>query len=176
MAVCTACGSSVPDDIRFCIECGNRMGQAEQSPVQQPQAVQPPVQQAQFAPPPVQQPQFAPPPQGMSAAQPVQQNIANAVPPSDNRSSVMGTFGYIGSMILFAFPIVGLFFFIGWSFSKKVNINLRNFARAYFIFWIIGVVLIILSMVYSAVLLSTLTDGQFSSWAELFRFLQQSTN
>ena len=49
--------------------------------------------------------------------------------------------GYFGYEILFAIPIVGFICLLIFSFSAN-NINLRNFARSYFCFLIIVLVIL----------------------------------
>lgn len=52
--------------------------------------------------------------------------------------------GYFGYEILFAIPIVGLILLIVFSFGGTRNVNLKNFARSYFCFLIIGFILLII--------------------------------
>ena len=49
--------------------------------------------------------------------------------------------GYFGAELLFAIPIVGFIWILIFSFSAN-NINLRNFARSYFCFLIIVLVIL----------------------------------
>lgn len=49
--------------------------------------------------------------------------------------------GYFGYQILFSIPIVGFIFLLIFAFSAH-NINLRNFARSYFCFLIIVLVIL----------------------------------
>lgn len=50
--------------------------------------------------------------------------------------------GYFGYEILFSIPCVGLIFLIVFSLGGTKNINLRNFARSYFCYTIILLVVI----------------------------------
>ena len=52
--------------------------------------------------------------------------------------------GYFGYEILFSIPIVGFVLLLVFSFGGTNNMNLRNFARSYFCFTIIVVVLFVL--------------------------------
>lgn len=52
--------------------------------------------------------------------------------------------GYFGYEILFAIPLVGFICLLIFSLGGTKNINLRNFARSYFCFFIILVILVIL--------------------------------
>ena len=49
--------------------------------------------------------------------------------------------GYFGYSLLFSIPIVGLICIIVFSFGGSRNINLRNFARSYFCWLIIGLII-----------------------------------
>lgn len=49
--------------------------------------------------------------------------------------------GYFGYSILFVIPLLGLILIIVFSVGGTRNINLRNFARSYFCWLIIGVIL-----------------------------------
>lgn len=51
--------------------------------------------------------------------------------------------GYFGYQILFAIPLVGLICLIIFSFGGAKNINVRNFARSYFCFLIVMVILLV---------------------------------
>ena len=49
----------------------------------------------------------------------------------------IGMWGYFGYQILFAIPLVGFILLIVFAFSGSKNRNLRNFARSYFCWLII---------------------------------------
>ena len=49
--------------------------------------------------------------------------------------------GYFGYSLLFAIPLVGFILICVFSFGGSKNVNLRNFARSYFCWLIIGVIL-----------------------------------
>ena len=52
--------------------------------------------------------------------------------------------GYFGYQILFSIPCVGFIALLIFAFGGTKNVNLKNFARSYFCFTIILVVLIVL--------------------------------
>ncbi len=52
--------------------------------------------------------------------------------------------GYFGYELLFSIPFVGLILLLVFSFGGAKNINLRNFARSYFCFYIIIVIIAML--------------------------------
>ena len=49
--------------------------------------------------------------------------------------------GYFGYEILFAIPLVGFILLLVFSFGGTTNKNLRNFARSYFCFVIVGLII-----------------------------------
>ena len=55
--------------------------------------------------------------------------------------------GYFGCEILFSIPCVGLILLCVFSFGGTTNVNLKNFARSYFCFLIIG--LIVLAIIFA---------------------------
>ena len=52
--------------------------------------------------------------------------------------------GYFGYELLFAIPCVGFVLLLVFSFGGTKNVNFKNFARSYFCFTIILVVLVVL--------------------------------
>ena len=52
--------------------------------------------------------------------------------------------GYFGYELLFAIPIVGFILTIVFSFGGTKNINLRNFARSYFCYLIVALIIILI--------------------------------
>lgn len=65
-------------------------------------------------------------------------NIPDNIPEEYRPISMWGYFGY---EILFSIPCIGLILLIVFSLGGTKNVNLRNFARSYFCFLIIVVVL-----------------------------------
>lgn len=72
-------------------------------------------------------------------------NQLNNMPEEYRPISMWGYFGY---ELLFSIPLVGFILLIVFSVGGTKNINLRNFARSYFCYLIIVVVLV-------AILIST---------------------
>lgn len=62
----------------------------------------------------------------------------------DPRYTPISMWGYFGYEILFSIPVIGLIFLLIYSFGATSNINLRNFARSYFCFLIIVVVIVLI--------------------------------
>ncbi len=52
--------------------------------------------------------------------------------------------GYFGYQILFSIPCVGFIALLIFAFGGTKNVNLKNFARSYFCFTIILVILVVL--------------------------------
>ncbi len=50
--------------------------------------------------------------------------------------------GYFGYELLFSIPLVGFILLLVFSFGGTKNVNLKNFARSYFCFLIIMVILL----------------------------------
>lgn len=55
--------------------------------------------------------------------------------------------GYFGYQILFSIPIIGIICLIIFALGGTSNKNVRNYARSYFCFMILIVILIILAIV-----------------------------
>jgi amino acid transporter len=69
-----------------------------------------------------------------------QPTLPSDVPPKGSPYAVVGTGGFIGTMILFCVPVIGWIVCVIMAFAAK-NRNRRNFARAMLVFLIIGVIL-----------------------------------
>lgn len=68
-------------------------------------------------------------------------NSLNNIPEEYRPISMWGYFGY---QLLFSIPCVGFVVLLVFAFGGAKNINLRNFARSYFCFLIVMVVLVLL--------------------------------
>lgn len=58
--------------------------------------------------------------------------------------------GYFGYEILFSIPVVGLILLIVFSFTAK-NQNVKNFARSYFCFIILAIIIFVILAVSGAI-------------------------
>lgn len=103
---------------------------------------------------------------GQSAPQnpPYQHASAPGAPAAAAPLSVLS---YIGMIILFAIPIVGLIMMFVWGFGSDVNPNRKNYALAMLILLIVGIVLsIVLSIAFGAVIAALFSDfGDWTSYA-----------
>jgi len=80
--------------------------------------------------------------QPTNTQQPIQQTtMQNTTQPTTAQTGVISTLVWLGVLILFAIPLIGLIVYIFWAFGAVSNQNLRNFARASLILTIIGIVL-----------------------------------
>ena len=70
--------------------------------------------------------------------------------------------GYFGYEILFAIPLVGFILLLVFSFGGTQNKNLRNFARSYFCFLIVG--LIIAAIVFGITLMLGISTSVMSNY------------
>ena len=52
--------------------------------------------------------------------------------------------GYLGYQILFSIPVVGIILLIVYAVGGTKNVNVRNFARSYFCYLIIMIVLAVI--------------------------------
>ena len=66
--------------------------------------------------------------------------------------------GYLGYQILFAIPCVGFILILVFSFGGSRNINLRNFARAYLLAFVIGLIIVGILFAIFGVALFSMTD------------------
>lgn len=64
-------------------------------------------------------------------------------PQSNADYTPISMWGYFGYEILFSIPLVGFILLLVFSFGGTRNINVRNFARSYFCFLILAVIIII---------------------------------
>ncbi len=140
MAFCNQCGAQIGEDTRFCTTCGADQGlQASEPPKQQSQYGQPYTQpgnaQPNAAQPGYVQPAYTQP--NYAQQPPAGKPVEAAVPP-------MGTWAYVGSLLLMALPIAGFIIAIVWACGATSNPNRRNLARATLILIAIGIVLSIL--------------------------------
>lgn len=175
---CGNCGRKLSESARFCPECGTavvregdpptpamenteKMSNAETGAMQAQDLIQDQEQTQTQAQDPVQdqkqtqtqaQNQYQAQNQNMQANQEVINiPIAGYDPRWDYTPIKM--WGYFWYNILFAIPLIGLIFILVFSFGGTKKINLRNYARSFFCWLIIGaivsvILLIILLCVY----------------------------
>lgn len=71
-------------------------------------------------------------------------NAVSNVPSNQSTMDMtpISMWGYFGYEILFSIPLVGFILLLVFSFGGTKNVNLRNFARSYFCFLIVLVVIL----------------------------------
>ncbi len=70
----------------------------------------------------------------------------------------IGAWGYFGLTLLFAIPIVGFVFLIVFSFSSG-NINRRNFARSYWCWLVLALIVVGVCLLCGVTLFGISTSG-----------------
>lgn len=148
---CTECGSKLEEGTVFCPNCGAKLNQDQPKTEPQPETPvrQEPVQQT---PPVYQAPQYQPVQQTPPAYQPQpnvirQHEITQEELPE--RFRPLSAWAYVGYSLLFAIPIVGFVFLIVFSCSSA-NINRRSYARSYWCYLILSLIIIGTAMIILA--------------------------
>jgi uncharacterized membrane protein YvbJ len=127
--ICKKCGAENSDQNLFCNKCGTPLNEAEQ-PQQQYQQT---YQQSSYQQPSYQQPSYQQP-----------TSLIDNTP--------ISMWGYFGYQLLFSIPCIGFICLLIFSLGGTKNVNLKNFARSYFCYFIIVAILL-------AILLATGTLG-----------------
>ena len=63
----------------------------------------------------------------------------------------LGAWAYFGWNLLFALPLVGFIILIVFACGATKNINLRNYARSYFCYLVIALIILIIFLVIAAI-------------------------
>lgn len=61
----------------------------------------------------------------------------------DSKYKPLTAWNYFGLQLLFSVPVIGFIFLIIFAISPK-NINRRNFARSYFCYYLVMIILIVI--------------------------------
>lgn len=76
-------------------------------------------------------------------------NCGNYISGGDDQP--ISAWGYVGYMVLFTLPVIGFILMLVFAFGSSQKASVKNFARAYLILWVIGVVLtILLTVIFGA--------------------------
>ncbi len=166
MAICTNCGKELADGIRFCTECGTKVGM----PIEDVQPDIAPVQET-TAQAEINVQQTIPTQQSV----PVQQSFPQAEPAAE----VVGTGTFFGLSLLFKIPLIGWLICIIMSFTSK-NKNVKNYARSVLIWMIIGLIFsviayFILKWIFDMVIgfVSGITDEFFSDSGNIINIISE---
>ena len=154
--ICEKCGTQNEEVFTFCKNCGaplehsavSEQPVAEADPVVNPQPTVTP--QPTVNPQPNYSQQAPYPQNGMANRQPApgMQNNGAMVPDGYQPITMWGYFGY---ELLFSIPCVGFILLLVFSFGGTKNKNLQNFARSFFCWIIISVVLTIIIFIIAAI-------------------------
>ncbi len=79
-------------------------------------------------------------------------------PPKGSPYAVLGSWSFFGTMLLLSVPVVGFVFAIVWACGGAHNLNRRNYARAILLFYIIAIVLSLLSFFVLGVNVDTISE------------------
>jgi hypothetical protein len=177
--VCKNCGEPITEIRKFCENCGAKIETENVPPPKEESAEQ--IQPQQQSAPPIQlrldpaddssppkEPEPAQKQYTVTPAAPVYGGVnipsapsADAPPSKGSKYAPVGTFAYMGLMILMNIPVIGLIASIILA-RGKGSVSRRNFARATLIFKIIGITFAIAATVFI-----------WSIWAQINEFLIQ---
>lgn len=147
--ICKNCASEISNTATFCPYCGEKVENAYSEPAaSQPAPAEysngfnsapqynAPNPQPQPQPQAYQQPNYQSAPQNM----PQQNFYVSQQPQVPNEYKPLSPWAYFGYNLLFAIPIVGFICLIIFSVSSS-NINRRNFARSFWCWLVIGIII-----------------------------------
>ena len=116
--ICPNCKANLPDDIKFCTECGTVVPNPAAETVQQQRPTE-------TTPPPIRSMAYS----------------GENIPPKGSKYDPITTGGYIGIMLLMCIPVVGFLLAVIWALGGCKKINKRNLARASLLMMAIALVL-----------------------------------
>ncbi|MBQ8133298.1 MAG: zinc-ribbon domain-containing protein [Clostridia bacterium] len=140
--ICPSCGSEVAEGTAFCTSCGSKIVPVSQPVAQSYTAADNSYQSYQ-------QPNYNSNPSAYPA--PVPQTPYMPAPILEDTTPIT-PWGYIGYMILFSIPLVGLIMLFVYGFGSNTNVNLKNFSRAYLILMLIAVIIWVVMIILTAAL------------------------
>lgn len=79
-------------------------------------------------------------------------------PPKGSPYAVLGSWSFVGTMLLLSIPVVGCIFAIVWACGGAHNINRRNYARATLLLYAIAIVLALVSFFAFGINLNTVSE------------------
>ena len=81
-----------------------------------------------------------------------------------NEYKPISPIGYIGYQLLFSLPLVGFIFLIIYACGGTSNINVKNFARSYFVVLIIAFIIIFILVFLFGITSPNITSDISSTW------------
>lgn len=88
----------------------------------------------------------------------------NAEPPKGSPYAVLGSWGFVGSMLLMSIPIAGFIIMIVWAAGGTMNHNRRNLARGYLLLIAIITVIYIAIFVYVITVYGSVRPLYYDLW------------
>ena len=82
--------------------------------------------------------------------------------------------GYVGYQLLFSIPIIGFIFLIVYAIGGTNNINVKNFARSYFVVMIIAFILIFILIFFFGITSPSTTNNINNYWNNFAYILLRS--
>lgn len=98
----------------------------------------------------------------------VQQAPVYNQPVSQEDTTPISTWGYVGYMILFCIPCVGLICLLVFAFGGSKNVNLRNFSRAQLIIYLISIVLAIVMVIIMMVVMGSAISAMGDPYSYMY--------
>ena len=102
--------------------------------------------------------------QPVAQSAPVNIRLEEGEPSSNSPYAVLGSWGFVGSILLMALPIAGFIIAIVWASGGTYNLNRRNLARGYLL--IVG----IMFALYIVLIIAIFTFGISPRLLDSLRF------
>ena len=166
---CTTCGAELAEGVLFCTSCGAKVNAAAPASFDTPAPAPASFDNPAPAPAPVNNyPQYNAPAPMINTPQAQPASYAGYSQPQYqpqpynggmmNDTTPISAIGYIGYMLLYSLPFIGIIMVFITSFSSSSNINVKNFARAYLILFIVGFVVGIITTVFFGAVFGSLAN------------------
>lgn len=169
---CTTCGAEVMEGTMFCTSCGSKITPAASpapSSFDNPAPAPTPTSYSNPAPAPApvnNYQQYNAPVMNTPQAQPVSYggySQPQYQPQPYNGGMMQDTtpispIGYIGYMLLYSLPIIGIIMVFVNALGSSTNINVKNFAKAYLILFIVGFIVGILTTIFFGAVFGSLAN------------------
>ncbi len=156
---CDFCGAPMNEGETVCSACGHFTANADSA--QPSYQASPSYQQA---PPPYQQPM--PQYQQPGPLYPQPGYINPPYPYAQRDTSPMSMGDYLLMIFLSAIPLAGFILLLVWAFDSNVNINKRNYARAYLIFGLVVVGLFVVICIIAGI--AGASSSSYSSYGTAY--------
>ena len=99
---------------------------------------------------------------GNSSNPPVPPKLPEHPSAGDYDYTPITMWGYLGYQLLFSIPCIGQILIMVFAFGGTRNINLRNFSRSFFLFWVISqIVTVVITMLVMKSVMDSLGFSNF---------------